>query len=378
MIKAAGILVVCGQSALFVRRGDGGDHANEWCCPGGKLEDGETAESAAVRETFEETGFDLKEMSLRPWTRTLAPAWTTPEQAAITAPANPEDVPAEPEDVDFTTFLVKVNRQQTPDLKLDEVDGFAWAPITAPPQPLHPGVQVALDRFNMDELGVARAIAAGRLVSPQRYENVWLFAIRITGTGVSYRHARKEFVWRDPSIYLNDDFLARCNGLSVIWEHPEKSLMDSKEFSERVVGSILMPYIHPGKPDEVWGIAKVYDDEAAQEMRKKISSTSPAVNFADPTVNDTVTLEDGKVMLIEGKPSLLDHIAICTNGVWDKGGDPTGVESVDAMADSQPQNIISQRNQPSRNNLDLLRAAAATMAMSARVGNRTNRSDHHA
>jgi hypothetical protein len=171
-------------------------------------------------------------------------------------------------------------------------------------------------------------MAVGQLTSPQRYENVWLFAIRITGTGISYRHARKEFVWRDPSVYINDEFLARCNGLAVIWEHPEKSLLNDKEFSNRVIGSIMLPYLRDDKPDEVWGIAKVYDEDAAREMRDNVLSTSPAVNFADPTENDRIKLEDGKIMLIEGKPSLLDHIAICAAGVWDKGGDPTGVEAV--------------------------------------------------
>lgn len=362
MIKAAGILIVAGETVLFVRRGNGSDHANEWCIPGGKLEDGETAEAGAVRETFEETGLEIKEMELRPWTRTLAPAETPLEQATVAEPANPEEAPAPSSDVDFTTFMVKVNQQVTPKLALDEHDGFAWAPITAPPQPLHPGVQVALERFQMDELGVARAIAEGRLTSPQRYENVWLFAIRITGTGVSYRHARKEFVWRDPSIYLNDDFLARCNGLAVIWEHPEKSLLTDKEFKDRAIGSIMLPYISSKNQDEVWGIAKVYDAEAALDMRDNQMSTSPAVNFADPTENDRVTLEDGKVMLIEGKPSLLDHIAICMNGVWDKGGDPTGVESIDAMADAISDS--SPRFAPApRGRIDLLHAHIAASAL---------------
>jgi hypothetical protein len=38
-------------------------------------------------------------------------------------------------------------------------------------------------------------------------------------------------------------------------------------------------------------------------------------------------LEGGATLLIEGKPSLLDHIAICEAGVWDKGGPPSGVST---------------------------------------------------
>ena len=374
MIRAAGILFVAGDTALFLRRGNGADHPNEWAIPGGKLEGDETLEEGAIRETYEEAGVVIKESEMAFWTRTLAPAETPIEQALIATPADPAQEPAPSTDVDFTTFLVKVSHQFTPKLNLDEHDGFAWSPISAPPQPMHPGVQVALERFSMDELGVARAISEDRLTSPQRYENVWLFAIRITGTGVSYRHARQEFVWRDPSIYINEEFLARCNGLAVIWEHPEKSLLNDKEFSDRVIGSIMLPYIPDDKPDEVWGIAKVYDAEAAKEMRDNQLSTSPAVNFADPTENDRVTLEDGKVMLIEGKPSLLDHIAICANGVWDKGGDPTGVESIDAIADSQgPIQIGNAKPTP---RLGLLRVAAATMALHSRSAIATQEKTH--
>ena len=350
MIKAAGILFVTADSALFMRRSGEGDHAGTWCIPGGKLEDGESAEDGAIRETYEEAGVHIKNDELQLWTRNLS---TTPD-----------------DEVDFTTFRVRVSHQFTPRLS-DEHNGWAWAPIDSPPQPLHPGAQIALDRFGMDELGVAHAIAEGRLTSPQRYENVWLFAVRITGTGVSYRHARKEFVWRDPSIYINDEFLARCNGLAVIWEHPEAALLNDQEFSNRVIGSVMLPYIPADKPDEVWGIAKIYDAEAAREMRSSQLSTSPAVNFADPTENDRVTLEDGKIMLIEGKPSLLDHIAICENGVWDKGGDPVGVESVDAVADSQC--TIHPGPAPAANNqsLDMLRLTAAVAALHSRFSNRT-------
>jgi len=324
MIRAAGIMIVSPRdTVLFLRRGNGSDHPNEWCFPGGHLEDCEDARAAAVRECAEEAGRGFEPGALREWTRTLAPADPQPGADPLAEPA-----PSQP--VDFTTFMVRVTDEFAPTLALDEHDGYAWAPLTAPPQPLHPGCAVALDRMSWDELGVARAMAEGRLSSPQRYENVWLFAIRITGTGLSYRHARKEYVWRDPSIYVNDEFLARCAGLAVIWEHPEKSLLNEKEYADRAIGSIMLPYLRPDRPDEVWGIAKVYDDEAARLMREEVMSTSPAVNFADPLENDRVVLEDGKVLLIEGKPSLLDHIAICQAGVWDKGGPPDGVESVEA------------------------------------------------
>ncbi len=91
----------------------------------------------------------------------------------------------------------------------------------------------------MDELELARLIAAGELSSPQRHMNVSLFDMRITGTGVAFRPAKREWVYRRPENYLTPDFLARCNGLPVIWIHPKGATLDSKEFSDRIVGTMI-------------------------------------------------------------------------------------------------------------------------------------------
>jgi hypothetical protein len=151
-----------------------------------------------------------------------------------------------------------------------------------------------------------------------------LFAIRITGTGTAYRSKDKQFTYRPPEHYLNDEFLARCNGLQVIYEHPAGATLNSEEFADRTVGSILLPYI---RDDEVWGIAKIYDDAAIEEMSdpEKKMSTSPTVVFRNVKDNAIIELDNGDPILIEGIPSLLDHVAICAYGVWDKGGEPTGV-----------------------------------------------------
>ena len=344
MIRAAGILFLTpDRQALFLKRGNGSDHPLEWCFPGGQQEDGETIAQAAIRETQEEAGRTVTEKQLVHHTRTLAPA-----EAPVQAPG---DVPpalgglsdgaavsslavtAPSEDVDFTTFLVHVSEPFVPKL-CDEHTGYAWTAVATPPEPLHPGCRVALERLGMDELGVARAIAAGRLVSPQRYHNMWLFDIRITGTGVAYRQSLEEFVWRDPDIYMNDEFLARCNGLQVIMNHPKDAVLNSKEFADRTIGSVLYPYLRP-EAQEVWAIAKIYDDEAAEMMLERQMSTSPSVVFSPQSGNRTMTMDDGSKLLLEGKPMLLDHIAICSQGVWDKALEPTGVEVV-AVADSQP------------------------------------------
>lgn len=359
MIRAAGILFVVGDSALFIRRCGNTAMPDRWAFPGGKIEDGEMPEEAAIRETKEEVGYDVAPGALRLWTRT--------QSNEIVASGDYGDS----EDVDFTTYLVRLQEQFVPELDLSEHDGYAWAPISSPPMPLHPGVRIALDRIGMDELGVARAIADGRLTSPQRYQNMWLFAMRVTGTGVSYRSARKEFVWRDPSIYLNDEFLARCNGLEVIWEHPEKgSLLNHKEFHDRKIGNVFLPYFRADKPDEVWCVAKIYDTEAVNEMCAGRLSTSPAVSFSNPSeINERLQLDDGKIMLIEGKPSLLDHLAVCEVGVWDKGGEPAGIESIEAEdCDAVADAVIASTEQIRRDgaNYNLLRAVASAFALKSR------------
>jgi 8-oxo-dGTP pyrophosphatase MutT (NUDIX family) len=361
VINAAGILFLApGKRALFLKRsgGAGHDHAGEWCFPGGCAEDDETPEQTARREAKEEIG-KHPNLKLRLHTRSISnnslpvgnsqpaaagvPSLVAAAEAGAGAslnPANdaapaavsqvdpisrgPTDPTAAPPDsmVDFSTFLMDVDRPFLVDELSDEHVAWAWAPIDAPPDPLHPGCRIALDRLTMDELGVADAMSLGRLTSPQVYENITLLDIRITGTETAYRKALDEYVYRRPENYLNHEFLRRCAGLSVIMEHPRGAVLNSKEYNDRIVGSVFVPYI---KGDEVWAIAKIYDVDAIRLLSDRKMSTSPSVVFREPDVNQKVDLDDGSTLLIEGKPSLLDHIAICEHGVWDKGGEPTGV-----------------------------------------------------
>lgn len=317
MIRAAGIILRNKEGhVLLLQRGPTSrDFPNHWAIPGGVVEEGETSIDAAIRETLEEAGFEAKKDDLRLWTRALR------------------------DDVEFTAFIHLPPVEFAPTLGPEgnpENVSWAWASVDHPPTPLHPGDKVVLERFSMNELDVARAIMDRRLASPQFYENVALFDLRITGTGVAYRHKLDEYVWRDPSLYLNDEFLARCNGLPVIFEHPPTNVLNSEEFKNRAVGTIMLPYI---KGEEVWGIAKIFDAAAAEMMSSEQLSTSPAVVWRDPDVNDKLETESGAKFLIEGKPSLLDHLAICEQGVWDKGGEPTGVktttEGMTTMADDK-------------------------------------------
>lgn len=318
MINAAGVLALTKTGlVLLVKRGMGSDHPGEWCFPGGQQEDGESIEATAIREFTEETGYILPE-GLDLHTRSIALAETAPPEAL------------QSEDVDYTTFRASLDDVFIPVL-CNESTGYAWADPAYPPEPLHPGCRVALARLTMDEHDVALAISADQLLSPQWYENAMLFAVRITGTGKAYRSSMKEFVWRDPELYLNQKFLDRCNGLPVIWEHPENGTLNSKEFVKRIIGTIVLPYI---KGEEVWGIARILDLKAAEAMIKDQMSTSPAVVFRDLEVNEKLTMANGDIWLIEGKPSHLDHLAICAQGVWDKGAEPSGVIIADSVVES--------------------------------------------
>ena len=308
MEYAAGVLFRSPEGkVLLTRRTDVG---NLWAVPGGRIEEGETAEDAARREAQEETGLN----------------YTGPLTKVMQRVAD---------GVDFTTYTAEV--PEFIPVFNGEHDLYRWSTVddALDQGALHPGVTIALLYPNMDELDMARAMKMGQLASPQRYQNILLIALRITGTGQSYRESLQEHVWRDPSLYLNDEFLARCNGLTVIVEHPDKKQLDSNEYRERAVGSILLPYI---QGDEVWGIAKIYDDATAHLLETEKLSTSPAVVFKPDEEGKRIPLEDGSHILIEGKPSLLDHLAICILGVWDKGGPAAGVsvsstEGVTTMAD---------------------------------------------
>lgn len=106
MRQAAGIMIVCDKSGaekvLLIRRAEG-DHVGDWCFPGGGVEEGETAEEAALRETNEEIGpaaFDNPVF----WTRTTKYG------------------------VDFTTFIARAKNEFIPKLN-HEHSAWMWADI---------------------------------------------------------------------------------------------------------------------------------------------------------------------------------------------------------------------------------------------------------
>jgi hypothetical protein len=198
------------------------------------------------------------------------------------------------------------------------------------------GVPVSILESTMtalNELQIAQAMAAGELSSPQKLGNLAFYKMRITGTGRAFRRGdddkiKDEYVFRDPEIYLNQNFLDRCQGLPVIFEHPAGKVLDSDEFRARMVGTLVCPFI---LGSEVWAVARIYDADTILILDNENMSTSPCVVFSRASGNRRIGLSDGSVLLIEGEPSLLDHLAICEQGVWDRGQAPYGVISETAI-----------------------------------------------
>jgi len=320
----------------MIRRGNGGDYPYTWCVPGGHQNPkDESLEECARRECFEETGIDYK-----------------------------GKLEVLHDDGQFCTYIARGFEKC--DVKLNyESTGYDWCPVNQPPQPLHPGLEIAMKVASIKtELDVAELVKANVLPSPQMYANIMLLAIRITGTGLAYRGSIGEYVWRDSSLYLNDEFLKRCNGLMVIMDHPETAVLNGKEFKDRAVGSIMLPYI---KGDEVWGIAKIYDQDAINEICEGEISTSPSVVFDNTAGNTTLTTENGEPLLIEGVPFLLDHIAIVTKargskGVWDKGGDPAGVLLTNPEVSNMNENVNAPKADAQGEKLDAILSALSNLA----------------
>lgn len=112
---AAGILYRAGDSVLLLlRSGNTADFPLHWGLPGGHIEEGETPDQAAIRESQEEIG--------------QAPT----EALCILDYAE-----------GFTTFGLNVAECFAPTLNPEHL-GYVWAPLAALPQPLHPGVAATL------------------------------------------------------------------------------------------------------------------------------------------------------------------------------------------------------------------------------------------
>lgn len=288
-IFGSGIMFRQGKFVFLIQRSDDGT----WCQPGGTVEPGELAIDAARREVLEEVGYQYDGL------------------------LNPHSVYG-----DYLTFRAEVPEQFEAKLN-DESLAAGWFHIDDLPKPLHQPFAEMLAQQALNETDVAALIADGTLSSPQYFINMWMFAIRVTGTGVTWRSADQQMAFRNPDDYLTPEFLQRVAGVPLIWLHPEKNKLDSDEFAKRVIGTLTNSWVADN--GEVWAIARVYDAEAAGIMATRQLSTSPTVTYSE--MQDSIIKIDGQPLLVEGSPVLLDHVAICEQGVWDKLLAPTGVKS---------------------------------------------------
>lgn len=298
-MNAAGIILEADGSILLVKRsGNNDDHAGEWAFPGGKMEEGERPGETAIRECLEEVGYQHDNTALR------------------YVGANP--IPGG----EFHAFHSAI--EWFDPVIDDESDAAKWFHPHNLPSPMHPGAESIIRQVypkpeviplnTPTELDVMEAIRDGALPSPQEFGAISLFAMRVTGTGMAER-SDGEIGYKGPNDYLTPEFLTRCQGLPVIWTHPDKLLLDTESFKEQIIGTSALPYI---LGDEVWTIARVYDKDAASLMKQRKLSTSPAVAISP----DATRIGN---VLIEGNPVYVDHIAVCQDGVWDKKLGPSGI-----------------------------------------------------
>lgn len=120
--NAAGIMYLAGDRVLLLKRLQDAPNGGTWSFPAGKVEEGETAEQAAIRESDEE-------ISHKP----------------------DGELRLLQEDGGFSLFLSKCD--QFIPLLDEESDGYVWAGPDDLPAPLHPGVAEQI------ELGLSKAVA---------------------------------------------------------------------------------------------------------------------------------------------------------------------------------------------------------------------------
>ena len=100
-------------------------------------------------------------------------------------------------------------------------------------------------------------------------------------------------------------------------------------------------------------------------------STSPGVRGGDS--NQKRELEDGTQILIEGRPKLLDHVAICDLGVWDKGGPPAGVDRGNSEVSMSEEEMAADKAKKDASGEDKEREAAADKARKDAEGDKLDK-----
>jgi len=223
IVMAAGIAYIDPSGdVLLLKRSPDSDHAGKWCFPGGHIDEGETAEQAARRESSEEIGrFPYGEL----------------EQIAQIV---------SDEGVDFTMFACSVDAKFNPVLNREHTD-YAWVPVSKLPHNTHPGVKAVLTHdceckacaskraptkdsvtaagfFAGEELGpnqsftpegflICEAVPIAR-IGTQQYADIELPDLEAGKDGLIV-------VERNPDVVFAPDTLASLLGKPVTIGHPE-------------------------------------------------------------------------------------------------------------------------------------------------------------
>ena len=282
-------MIIYRDEVLLVRRKDNG----LWSFPGGYLKENENPFIGASRETREELGIEL-EFSCDSFVN----IWEGKDKFVSILPF---ELTKKPDNISLN----------------DELTEYGYFKIGKLPDNIMTSVREALEWFEYDENDIAKAIAMGKLASPQYFNGNFLFDMRITGTEISVRgtekRGMKEVTYRDPNVFLGRKFINLCQGVKVVFDHPEDDV-DAEYLRNRQVGTIIYPYIF-GK--ELWGIAKIFNIPFGILLTKEIYSTSPSVTNRK---NFPVLINSKIRALYEGSPFVVDHLAIVGKGVWDKSG----------------------------------------------------------
>ncbi len=105
---------------LFLLRSSG-SWSHTWGIPGGKVDPGESTVEGLNREIHEELGGKIIDPKFVP-----IEMFTSGNEQFV-----------------YHTYFIAVNYEFVPELN-DEHIGYAWVPLTAVPNPLHPGLQRTL------------------------------------------------------------------------------------------------------------------------------------------------------------------------------------------------------------------------------------------
>jgi 8-oxo-dGTP pyrophosphatase MutT (NUDIX family) len=188
MTGAGGIAFLApGGLALFVKRGAGGDHQGEWCFPGGGTEGDETHDAAARREALEETGHDTAGADLQEIAGT--PIGEGGAGGMYRTYRFPLDAP----------FLPTLN---------DENTGHAWAKLSDPPQPLHPGTASAVEFLKaLEPIAADHGLAFDR--APDGIQLDAKLAAARAGLALDYASVRTESV--DGHLHVSNTHISKAN-----------------------------------------------------------------------------------------------------------------------------------------------------------------------